>query len=716
MSDVLNNHVVAGTTADESIAPAVPAHGHAGVDGTFGGTGTTALETNAAAAPETTATTVPKTTTAATQAPLIESAAAEPTQAMATATEGKALEPIQHGTLGYKAPGIMKFKFSKRYFWFGDDPISAQHLSHYLRGEKPEIAQPTAAWATKTGRGLLFLSKFAHEKDTPAHAFNLSDISGLEREKKHEFSFKLHGQKHTFQAADDAERDGWYMAMEREHELAKEAREHVLSSPEYKESVSNLGKTNALAGGVAAGTAAAMTKSHGHSTSTPKKSTDLTETTRRNRSSSSSSSNDERAAASKSKSKSRSVSRGKGAGFLGAFMGKKEEHDAKKEVKKEENGEATEEIREAKHDTTAERALEMGEHKHHHGMAVPLVGGAAAGTALDAEAIGYLQHPVAMLTTHEASRVMEAPATEILPTSTESGVVSDATTGPVGTTKGTVTPPKPTKRNSIFGAIFEKVRSPTSEKKEPDFAPAVPPKDVERSTGPPVLPETTTTIEIPAIATASDTRHAVPESSPHVNATTPRKEKESFLGGWMNKARAKSPSATHERKGSAHERRGVASEAPTVPAKFDDPIATAPNGVDKLDIPAEPSTAAATATTPDAVKERRQSSFFGLAAGNNADGKASVSSKFGSIFRRNSQAVRAAKEGQTSSTTTAAAHETAAPAEHVGTDGLLGGAAAAPVAAVRQPGEAAAGDAVDAITPVHAHAGNAGSNAVSASA
>ncbi|KAK4999604.1 hypothetical protein LTR66_001386 [Elasticomyces elasticus] len=476
------------------------------------------------------------------------------------------------------------------------------------------------------------------------------------------------------------------------------------------------GKTNALAGGVAAGTAAAMTKSHGHSTSTPKKSTDLTETTRRNRSSSSSSSNDERAAASKSKSKSRSVSRGKGAGFLGAFMGKKEEHDAKKEVKKEENGEATEEIREAKHDTTAEKALEMGEHKHHHGMAVPLVGGAAAGIALDAEAIGYLQHPVAMLTTHQASRVMEAPATEILPTSTESGVVSDATTGPVGTTKGTVTPPKPTKRNSIFGAIFEKVRSPTSEKKEPDFAPAVPPKDVERSTGPPVLPETTTTIEIPAIATASDTRHAVPESSPHVNATTPRKEKESFLGGWMNKARAKSPSATHERKGSAHERRVVASEAPTVPAKFDDPIATAPNGVDKLDIPAEPSTAAATATTPDAVKERRRSSFFGLAAGNNADGKASVSSKFGSIFRRNSQAVRAAKEGQTSSTTTAAAHETAAPAEHVGTDGLLGGGAAAPVAAVRQPGEVAAGDAVDAITPVHAHAGNAGSNAVSASA
>ncbi|KAK4974001.1 hypothetical protein LTR28_010827 [Elasticomyces elasticus] len=704
MSDVLNNHVVTGATADENIAPAMPEHGHAGVDGTFGGTGTTALDTNAAAAPETAASTLPKTTTAATQAPLTESAAAEPTKSMATATESKALEPIQHGTLGYKAPGIMKFKFSKRYFWFGDDPISAQHLSHYLRGEKPEIAQPTAAWATKTGKGLLFFTKFAHEKDMPAHVFNLSDISGLEREKKHEFSFKLHGQKHTFQAADDAERDGWYMAMEREHELAKEAREHVLTSPEYKESISNLGKTNALAGGVAAGTAAAMTKSHGHTTSTPKKSTDLAETTRRNRSSSSSSSsNDERAAAAnKSKSKSRSVSRGKGAGFLGAFMGKKEEHDAKKEIKKEENGEAKQEMKATEDEIKAQNVLETEEHKHHHGMAVPLVGGAAAGTALDAEAI--------------ASRVMEAPATEILPTSTESGVVSDATTGPVGTTKGTVTPPKPTKRNSIFGAFFEKVRSPTSEKKEPDFAPAVPPKDIERSAGPPVLPETTTTSEIPAIAAASDTTHAVPESSSHVNAinaTTPRKEKESFLGGWMNKARAKSPSAVHERKDASHERREVASEAPAVPAKFDDPIATAPNGVDKLDVPAEPSTA----TTPDAVKERRRSSFFGLAAGNNADGKASVSSKFGSIFRRNSQAVRAAKDGQTSATATAAAHETAAPAEHVGTDGLLGGGGgAAPVAAVKQPGEAAAGDAVDAITPVHVRAGNVGSNAVSASA
>jgi hypothetical protein len=39
--------------------------------------------------------------------------------------------------------------------------------------------------------------------------------------------------------------------------------------------------------------------------------------------------------------------------------------------------------------------------------------------------------------------------------------------------------PKPTKRGSIFGTFFEKVKSPTTEKKEHDVVPAVPAKEVE---------------------------------------------------------------------------------------------------------------------------------------------------------------------------------------------------------------------------------------------
>lgn len=46
-------------------------------------------------------------------------------------------------------------------------------LSHYLRGEKAEVAHPTAAWSSVTGKGLLFFVKHADEKATPAGVLNL---------------------------------------------------------------------------------------------------------------------------------------------------------------------------------------------------------------------------------------------------------------------------------------------------------------------------------------------------------------------------------------------------------------------------------------------------------------------------------------------------------------------------------------------------------------
>lgn len=94
------------------------------------------------------------------------------------------------------------------------------------------------------------------------------------------------------------------------------------------------GEPAALAGGVAGG--AAGIKAHEHKT---RKSTDLAnnEGALRN-GSSSSSSDDARVAAKKDKkSKSRSLSRGaKRNSIFGSILGKKDEHDAKKEVKKEE--------------------------------------------------------------------------------------------------------------------------------------------------------------------------------------------------------------------------------------------------------------------------------------------------------------------------------------------------------------------------------------------
>jgi hypothetical protein len=66
------------------------------------------------------------------------------------------------------------FKFSKKYFWFGEEPVPAASLSQFLRGEKDaEYAHTVAAWSSVTGKGLLFFVKHADQKETPAGVLKL---------------------------------------------------------------------------------------------------------------------------------------------------------------------------------------------------------------------------------------------------------------------------------------------------------------------------------------------------------------------------------------------------------------------------------------------------------------------------------------------------------------------------------------------------------------
>lgn len=135
------------------------------------------------------------------------------------------------------------FRFSKKYFWFGEEePVSVQSLSHYLRGEKAEIAHPTAAWSSQTGKGLLFFVKHSDEKATPAGVLNLAEATDLSKDGTVAFFFKLHGHKHTFESATLKERNGWFAAFEKKIEEAKAAKEGVVSSEGYKEELSKLGK------------------------------------------------------------------------------------------------------------------------------------------------------------------------------------------------------------------------------------------------------------------------------------------------------------------------------------------------------------------------------------------------------------------------------------------------------------------------------------------
>jgi len=58
------------------------------------------------------------------------------------------------------------FTYSKHFFWFSDEPSTAESLATYVRSDKHETATH-AAWARETGKGLLFYAKRAEDKATP---------------------------------------------------------------------------------------------------------------------------------------------------------------------------------------------------------------------------------------------------------------------------------------------------------------------------------------------------------------------------------------------------------------------------------------------------------------------------------------------------------------------------------------------------------------------
>lgn len=57
-----------------------------------------------------------------------------------------------------------------------------------------------------------------------------------------DFSFRLHNQKHTFQARSAAERDGWLFAVELAVRQALASKDIVVASEGYKNSMSQFGK------------------------------------------------------------------------------------------------------------------------------------------------------------------------------------------------------------------------------------------------------------------------------------------------------------------------------------------------------------------------------------------------------------------------------------------------------------------------------------------
>ncbi|KAK2730948.1 hypothetical protein FQN55_005270 [Onygenales sp. PD_40] len=181
---------------------------------------------------------------AASTEPAAETPAAEPAKEEAK-TE---VTPASEGVLGYKAPGLVKgFRFSKRFFWFSDDAVDVKQLTGYFQNEKLSVAHPTAAWASQTGKGLLFFAKRAEDKASPAGIINLADISEVSKESGNEFLFKVSGHKHTFQAGSSNERASWIAALEAKAADAKAEKETITSSEGYKAELEKMTKPPVLA-------------------------------------------------------------------------------------------------------------------------------------------------------------------------------------------------------------------------------------------------------------------------------------------------------------------------------------------------------------------------------------------------------------------------------------------------------------------------------------
>jgi hypothetical protein len=256
--------------------------------------------------------------------PTTESAAVDAAPATEEAAVKEEVKPVEEGILGYKGPGFVKgLFFQKKFFWFGTEPVESKALTSYLRGEKnQEAASKNVAWAAHTGKGLLFFSKKATEKATPAGLYNLSEVSDIAEEGTLAFVFTAGGHKHTFEASTLAERDNWVAVLKTQVAEATELAPTVVETEEYKKAHSDLVKPAVVA--------AALPKK---SVEAPKE--EKTEAAKEEKKEEKAEAKEEKKEEKKSR-KSRSASRKRasifGTGF-GSFGGKKDE---KVEAPKEE--------------------------------------------------------------------------------------------------------------------------------------------------------------------------------------------------------------------------------------------------------------------------------------------------------------------------------------------------------------------------------------------
>ncbi|TEY38624.1 hypothetical protein BOTCAL_0482g00050 [Botryotinia calthae] len=427
------------------------------------------------------------------------------TEAVAdVAPAAKEVTFVEEGVLGYKGPGLLKsFIFQKKHFWFGSEPVEHKNLSSYLRGEKPDVANHNAAWSSHTGKGLLFFSKKSSDKASPAGILNLSEASDVSEDGTVDFFFTIHGHKHTFQAANLAERDNWVATLKVKVAEAKEIAESVKESETYKTSHAALVKPFSGA-------------------ATPKK--EAKEEKKEEKAEIKAEKKEEKAEAKEAKEEQ-----------------KEEQAEAKAEAKEEKA-----ELKVEKKDRKSRSASRKGDKRTSIFGAIPGFGKKEEKTEAPKEApkdevvaSPSNEEPV-VATDASVTPVVEEPVATEVPATTEEAAIAPAVEEPVAAAAVPADKPVPTKRNSIFGTLQSRF---SHKKPEPEaVSPVIAPKDEEPvSENAPVIPAVdtaeplNTNVETPAPVETTEASVTNGETPKAVETPVTKADKRKSSLPWLNK-------------------------------------------------------------------------------------------------------------------------------------------------------------------------------------
>lgn len=248
---------------------------------------------------------------------------------------------------------------------------------------------------------------------------------------------------------------------------------------------------------------------------------------------------------------------------------------------------------------------------------------------------------------------MEAKAEETPVVPTEKTEDDHKTTA----TGAAAMPAKPTKRTSIFGQFFDKVRTPGHEKKEHEVIPVISSKDGEAIATPahgsvPTADKGSTAATAKPAAGSSASKDGIIGKEVKEEKDSKEVEKENFLGKFLNRDRSKSPAADvrAQKKDDA-----VVATSPAEPSASSTDAGAVP-------ATATEGTTATSAGTPEVSKDKRRSSFFGNLGGSarkekkptdvSTEGDKSANEnkpnspipRLSSMFRKPSQGVKSSKD------------------------------------------------------------------------